>query len=1082
MSLWDYSNQNTQLLDAIIEDNVKKYDNLINGFTTDEITFGRFPLLSIMYLYDSKKLIKKYESVLIKYFKYACILPEETRLFDMFRNNVGKVIRLFDYDSIISPIEMLLCLGKTNYFKKMYKIAYTNSKINKNLEQIYRTKYGLSLVADGNNIEMEKRPLTQREINKILVSSIATVLVVAIAITTPFIVNIFYPFMNKTSGNIVIEPDIPLSVVEINDLSKIDPTKNITYKLANDIVVTESNTLNLSGSTIECSIDGNNKKIQVNGNQILNLGVLKSGLSISNLDIEYINLTATIYSDTSLLLEENYGTVDNVHITLNNANINFDKHEEANENEETNANQQTEETQNSDLKFAGITLANNGTITNCTITADNLSLSGKSNINSSFAAIVSENKFIYTEDTNKAKIENSNFIGSVNISLVDFAGICFTNNSIINQCANRANINYTNSSTDWNPNIAGICQTNAYKIDNCDNVGNITITDTSINEDMSYIYISGLVNIATNYSHQEGNWIYNYPSSITNSVNNGKIEVVNNNKFVFAAGILNVSASQSNTSFISSSSTPQINSCINFGNMTITSDSNGAFIGGICSRSNSAVIISSYTAENTTMDIEIKNTISFDNPNILVGGIAGYSTNYLRDCDNNTLININLSNSNPISYIGGICGYNSSTTYNCNNKSNITVLSANADTLVGGIIGRSNSTIEGSTNYGNLSVTSTNTTLTGGISGQSTALTNVTNNGNITLSNTESNNYIGGISGYSQNSTASSLTNTGNITNINNTGTSYVGGIIGFTSSEIVNYGTNNGIINSTTISGEQNVGGIVGIAVGTSSNFFSSNLLIIGYSVSSNKINVQSTSGISNIGGIVGNNFTYTSSTNIFVAYDKSTSEITATGGTNYIGGVVGINQTSITENTSTSYANPKVSFCIGEAAIKTTNTTVSYVGGVVGYNTYTSAEISGNSREYYSSITRSYSLSSFDCDDNSKVGGIVGMVDSAIINPSSETNFLENNIYTDGLVSVNTIKNTDSSLNNGSNEAGEKLDIDTVKQYYSYNQILLAVKEISEMPSEYIDDTKQNTSPEETPGDNNNDNQNEDSGGTSF
>ena len=65
MSIEQRESQSSNLLDAIKKDNVKAFGKIIQDAECLLFTYGRFPVLSLCYLWDSWKIISKYESRLI---------------------------------------------------------------------------------------------------------------------------------------------------------------------------------------------------------------------------------------------------------------------------------------------------------------------------------------------------------------------------------------------------------------------------------------------------------------------------------------------------------------------------------------------------------------------------------------------------------------------------------------------------------------------------------------------------------------------------------------------------------------------------------------------------------------------------------------------------------------------------------------------------------------------------------------------------------------------------------------------------------------------------------------------------------
>ena len=141
------------LLQAIQKDDLKEFELLIQSGYSKRVSFGRFPILSVCYLYSSKKIIKKYEKELLQLNDYE-IVDENNEIYIKFKSVAKRVIRIYAGKSTyISPLEMLLILGKTNKLADVYKDAYKNSVIQENLS-IIQKRYGLSKL---DNIQLRKK-------------------------------------------------------------------------------------------------------------------------------------------------------------------------------------------------------------------------------------------------------------------------------------------------------------------------------------------------------------------------------------------------------------------------------------------------------------------------------------------------------------------------------------------------------------------------------------------------------------------------------------------------------------------------------------------------------------------------------------------------------------------------------------------------------------------------------------------------------------------------------------------------------------------------------------------------------------
>lgn len=180
---------------------------------------------------------------------------------------------------------------------------------------------------------------------------------------------------------------------------------------------------------------------------------------------------------------------------------------------------------------------------------------------------------------------------------------------------------------------------------------------------------------------------------------------------------------------------------------------------------------------STTCKMTAKNEFR----SVMAGGIVGYSSGVIKQCNSHGTINLTES-SVGYSYIGGICGSTSANVNYCNNYMSVT--SYRGYLYIGGVAGKSSSTIEYCNNYGEISATASNTYI-GGIAGDGNTIEMCCNFGNI-LGGTGSSGwddylvYIGGIAGKAI--CASNCINQGNISRDSDTFSrvTYVGGICGY--------------------------------------------------------------------------------------------------------------------------------------------------------------------------------------------------------------------------------------------------------------------------------------------------------------
>lgn len=308
------------------------------------------------------------------------------------------------------------------------------------------------------------------------------------------------------------------------------------------------------------------------------------------------------------------------------------------------------------------------------------------------------------------------------------------------------------------------------------------------------------------------------------------------------------------------------------------------------------------------------------------GGIVGHakSKTNVKQSSNTSTSKINGDNN-----VGGIVGYADGTSSNkvvIDSAVNSGAVTGNNN--VGGIVG-------GGT-YASLTTSATNSgsikgvSAVGGIVGcagdinasnKGFSITNASNTGTVTSTGGE---YVGGISGYSRDTSYSgTISNEGNISASK---TERVGGVVGYLFG-----GTLAGASNTQSVSGAGNVGGIVGVLEGATIDGATNNGTV--------------TATGNNVGGVVG---WVVNGATIKGSLDNSKS----IKGKDNVGGIVGYNQGSVQQGSYTVKGNCKISGnssiggivgyndttgSINFGSISNSTVTVSgasYIGGVIGYN----------------------------------------------------------------------------------------------------------------------------------------------------
>ncbi|MDE6201294.1 MAG: hypothetical protein K2M47_05400 [Clostridiales bacterium] len=636
-----------RLLQAIKNDDLKAFDALGKTARIGAYRLGRFPVLSLLYLYKSRKILAAHELEFLKINSYEKIdkcsvsgkkhaqavksmsarfsdgvdrisppaeiekingyekKTEPLELSVKFSSVAGKCLRLY-YNEVVSPLEMLLILDKTKRLTRVFSYADTTKEIRARLQSIYSIKYALNVRFEGENIIIDKRPLSYREKKKILTVCLCSALGVAVAVCVPTITVALMPV--RVEG-------------EVNKLSDINFAAHKEYVLKRDIV------LNKAVDEVNCTIRGNGHKLifdngaafaTLNG-ALTDMTIESSGgalfYTVSNsarvTDVT-INVEGYVLSNesTALVAVVNYGEFDGV--TVNVRAI----ADAENPNDGTTA----------ELTFGGIAMNNGaifnnktqevdfGVIKNSTVNYFQLELSGEASANTAFGGIAG---------FNNGYLQDCTVTGEIIANTVDVAGVCVVNNGEIIGCVNNADIAQTSGNENWNPIACGIVMTNSYLVNNCENTGNISAVSTCETES-------------------------------------------ENARSAIAAGIAYVN---SNANIV-----PYIVNCANTGDVESSAVGGNSYAAGVCMSSSGGI-------EQCTNS----GAISAESGNgyeTLVGGIADYAYGYIYKSTNSGAVSAVGSGT---SYAGGISAFARAQILNCVSSGDIKVTAK--EVCAGGIMG-----------------------------------------------------------------------------------------------------------------------------------------------------------------------------------------------------------------------------------------------------------------------------------------------------------------------------------------------------------------------------------------------------------
>ena len=572
---------NLKLLKALQKDNVKEFKSCMDESNCGTLRLGRFPVLSVMYMYKCRRLLRIYEKTFLRYNSWRDV-GEPLDLAAKFRAVAGKCLRLY-LNETVSPIEMLLLLDRNLKVKKVFPQLRVVPPVKQRLKEIYYIRWGLSAEFVRDTIVLDRRPLTRAEKLHWATCAMCVALCVAIFVSTPFVVNVFQPFIADGQG-----------VIHVSRWQQINFASDKTYALKQDVTAPS----NFFAEEVNCTLYGNGHTVTVTGNGLF--GKLNGTLS----DVVFNTNGQTLVDTVQLKLSKDKKTVlDSVsNVTVNAAvNMQVDKSCAffANNNYglinkvtlNVNGSLSATVTDDTDqFRCGGIVGTNYATLADCTANYNNFTLAGQLTADASFGGIVGLNEWV---------VRGCVTSGAIFANTFDLAGICAENNYGILDCTNTANLTQQTNDFGWSPIAAGIVIINNYGVETCVNTGAISCAlDAELSADIegpsveaagimgrAYGYASGCLNTGTILATSTGNaHVGGIAASsciwIAQCMSTGKLQVTGS--VCYVGGILGYAFGATDTAgnlFFSS-----VQQCVSGGELKVTlNDVSGSFaaVGGV---------------------------------------------------------------------------------------------------------------------------------------------------------------------------------------------------------------------------------------------------------------------------------------------------------------------------------------------------------------------------------------------------------------------------------------------------------------------------------------------------------------------
>lgn len=438
-----------KLLEAIKKDDLKSFSLLMPTNADLNLCYGRFPILSLLYMYSSFKILSKFEKFLLPIHNFR-IVEERNELYKKFKTRAKKSIRLFCGDEIIYPALMLGVLNERTILKHNFRFLYKNAEIEDKLKKIYKIRHYFDIDIAGGTIEIPTSRITTKQ--TLLFSVISIICCLFIALSSVAMV-----FIKNTSGFGTDKNPIKISTKQ--ELLTALKFGSRTYEIEKDIEIDGSEFVNKNFSGV---ILGNDHTVNIVGEVKSSLVKNLSG-RIENLNFKLLDSELKITQNVAIVAENSSGKIENVRISGKFSG-------------EFNSTE--------DVFFGVVASKNTGEILNSEIEV-NATLENINQSNAYFGVVAG---------INEGKISNCLVKpGIVTADTVDIAGVVGQNYGEIIECENKTTLIQT-SDKEWHPNIGGITIANYGKIIDSKNYAELNASSLTENETDNnyYVFVGGI--------------------------------------------------------------------------------------------------------------------------------------------------------------------------------------------------------------------------------------------------------------------------------------------------------------------------------------------------------------------------------------------------------------------------------------------------------------------------------------------------------------------------------------------------------------------------------------------------------------
>lgn len=546
-----------RLLSAIKSDDERLFSEIVaTNKTYLNLCFGRFPLLSLCYLYKSKKIAAVYEKSLLNFSAYT-FTDEDDESYKLFRAHAKRCLRFYIYDnSIVSPLEMLAIMGESLYLTQKYGDAQKDAKTVSRIQDIYRMRHAQNIDISNSSIDIARKPLSRKQKYRIIAAVVVVALVAGLCGASWW--GLFVLGGRGTADN-------PYNIYGEKQLQAA-MEKNAHIKLAKDFSLTQQwQPLDFSGS-----IDGMGHTVFVTKNNGRGLMSVLSG-RIENINFVFEDLDMEIAENSWLVTKSNSGLMSGINVKVTGRFA-------------TKSLPSTQEEPAEAVYLSLLAYENTGEIINCKIDA-NVTCSGAGGYDAFLSAI----------SLNSGAVKECKTFGEFVTDTVDVAALVAENKAgaTVMGCINNAKVSQSTNNANWLPNVGGVALLNYGTVADCINNGAIS-SQSTVSDKILDVYAGGIVCI--NFS------------KIIKSKNNADISAQSQDFNVYAGG---VAAFNSSVPF---GVAPSIENSCSYGKIAVSSHSETGpflFAGGIVGYLRGSVVDSySSTVFSTTSENAIIGGIS----------------------------------------------------------------------------------------------------------------------------------------------------------------------------------------------------------------------------------------------------------------------------------------------------------------------------------------------------------------------------------------------------------------------------------------------------------------------------------------